>query len=100
MRRHGASPFLAEKLAAPAAKGITSLDPFSLASLSDRRINRIFSLPILQRAQNNKCSLMNWRLVMKTANLKNLSIDALLELRQRVDDAISSAGRTLQAQLA
>jgi DNA-binding protein H-NS len=37
---------------------------------------------------------------MKAANLKNLSLDALLELRSKVDDALSVAGKTLQAQLA
>jgi DNA-binding protein H-NS len=36
---------------------------------------------------------------MKTANLKNLSVDALLEFRSKVDDALSAAKETLQAQL-
>jgi DNA-binding protein H-NS len=96
----GASPFLAEKLAAPTAKGITSLDPFHSRVYRIVVIHPIFSLPILQRAKNNGRSRMNWRFVMKAANLKTMSIDALLDLRQRVDDAISSAGRALQDQLA
>jgi DNA-binding protein H-NS len=36
---------------------------------------------------------------MKAANLKNLSVDALLELRDKVDDALAAAKETLQAQL-
>jgi DNA-binding protein H-NS len=47
-------------------------------------------------------SISLWRLreLMKAARLKNLSIDALLDLRRSVDDAISTAGKTLQSQLA
>jgi DNA-binding protein H-NS len=38
--------------------------------------------------------------MMRTANLKQLSVDALLELRGSVDDALSAAKESLQAQLA
>jgi DNA-binding protein H-NS len=37
---------------------------------------------------------------MKSPRLTNLTIDALLELRERVDNALSAAGKALQAQLA
>ena len=37
---------------------------------------------------------------MKAENLKKLSVDALLQLRDRVDDAISGARTTLEDQLA
>jgi DNA-binding protein H-NS len=36
---------------------------------------------------------------MKVENLKKLSVDALLQLRDRVDDAISGARTTLEDQL-